>query len=70
MSGQVYVWGREPGQRGTCGNDVERAIAGARKSARSMGQRVFIDRIEDDARIATVWPDGKVDLTAEGALLA
>lgn len=70
MSTKVYVWGREQGKRSTCGDNIEQAIAGAKRSARDMGECVFIDRIDDDERMATVWPDGKVDLTAAGAEIA
>ncbi len=68
-SAPTYVAG-EPGKRTSPGKPLETAFAEARVLARRRGYAVHVHRIGDSARMATVWPDGKIDLTDEGAKVA
>lgn len=69
MSQDRFVVG-EVGARPGPGTDLEDAIAKARASARTRGEKRPVHRLHDGAHIADVWPDGVVDLTAEGAKIA
>lgn len=47
----------------------EQAVTAAKAMARARGEAVPICSMAD-IKLATVWPDGKVDLTAEGSRIA
>lgn len=54
------------GEHNEKANDVEATIQRAKRRARSAGASIDVVDVPAGAHIATVWPDGKVDVTWEG----
>lgn len=54
------------GEHNKRADDVEATIQRAKQTARSAGVAIDVVAVPTGTHVATVWPDGKVDVTWEG----